>query len=123
MPAARANLRARLSPRSVTDTDPPRLWVFVLHAVPLPDSPDFSEYGGAFVTCYQMPGLDDEPLRHASEFIRTAGWQVVATETPPALLAREDAPHEAPFAQALLDDEAYVFHQWRVEDSAGETMH
>lgn len=123
MPASRATLPARLPPCSVTDTDPPKLWVFLLHAVPLPDSPDFSEYGGAFVTCYQMPGLGEDPVCHASGFLRAAGWQVVATETPPVLLACEDAPDEAPFEQALIDDEAYVFHQWRVEDSAGETMH
>mgnify|MGYP003586142305 FL=1 len=102
----RANLPARLPPRSVTDTDPPKLWVFLLHAVPLPDSPDFSEYGGAFVTCYQMPGLDDDPVRHASGFLRAAGWQVVATETPPPLLACEDGPDEEPFEQALIEHEA-----------------
>jgi hypothetical protein len=99
------------------------LWVFVLEAVPLPDAPEFQEFGGAFVLCYQMPGLAEDPVRHASEFLRGAGWQVTGVQEEPRRIEREEAPETEHFDQALIDDEAYVFHQWRVEDSDDQTRH
>jgi hypothetical protein len=101
----------------------PNLWVFVLEAVPLPDAPDFQEFGGAFVLCYQMPGLAEDPVRHAGEFLREAGWQVTGVQEEPRLIEREEAPETEHFDQALIDDEAYVFHQWRVEDADDQTRH
>lgn len=99
------------------------MWVFVLDARPLPGTPDFEQFGGAHVLCYQMPGLADDPVRHASDFLRENGWQVTGVEEEPEQLAREDAPDEEPFDQALINDEAYVFHQWTVEDTDDETRH
>jgi hypothetical protein len=99
------------------------LWVFVLEAAPLPDAPDFQEFGGAFVLCYQMPGLAEDPVRRASEFLREAGWQVTGVQEEPRLIEREEAPEAEHFDQALIDDEAYVFHQWRVEDAVDQTRH
>lgn len=101
----------------------PNLWVFVLEAVPLPDAPDFQEFGGAFVLCYQMPGLAEDPVRRASEFLREAGWQVTGVQEEPRRIEREEAPETEHFDQALIDDEAYVFHQWRVEDADDQTRH
>lgn len=95
----------------------------MLETRPLPDTPDFLAYGGAFVLCYQMPGLAEDPVRHASDFLRQAGWQVVGVLEEPTLLEREEAPDEEHFDQALLDDEAYIFHQWEVGDTADETRH
>jgi hypothetical protein len=99
------------------------LWVFVLEAEPLPDTPDFQEFGGAFVLCYQMPGLAEEPIRHASDFLREAGWQVTGVQEEPRQIERDEAPEGKHFDQALIDDEAYVFHQWRVDDADDQTRH
>lgn len=99
------------------------MWVFVLEARPLPETAEFAEFGGAFVLCYQMPGLAEDPIRHASEFLRQAGWQVVGVQEEPARIGRDEAPEPEHFDQALIDDEAYVFHQWRVEDNDDETRH
>lgn len=99
------------------------MWVFVLDARPLPGTPEFEQFGGAYVLCYQMPGLAADPIRRASEFLRENGWQVTGVEEEPEQLGREDAPDEEPFDQALIDDEAYVFHQWPVEDTDHETRH
>lgn len=101
----------------------PKLWVFVLEAEPLPDAPDFQEFGGAYVLCYQMPGLSGDPVRRASEFLREAGWQVTGVQEDPRQIEREEAPEAGHFDQALIDDEAYVFHQWRVEDADDQTRH
>ncbi len=97
--------------------------MFTLEARPLPDSPDFAEAGGAFVTCYQRPGFADEPLRRASEFIRRQGWEVVAVEDEPEQVKRDFAPDAEHFDQALVDDEVYVFNQWPVDDTDGLTRH
>ena len=97
--------------------------MFTLEARPLPDSPDFAEAGGAFVTCYQKPGFADDPMRRASEFIREQGWEVIAVEDEPEQIERDDAPDTEPFDVALLDNEAYVFHQWPVDDADDQTRH
>ncbi|MET1162095.1 MAG: hypothetical protein ABWY48_06100 [Pseudoxanthomonas sp.] len=91
--------------------------------MPLPDTPDFQEFGGAFVLCYQTPGLAEDPVRRASEFLREAGWQVTGVQEEPAQIEREEAPETEHFDQALIDDEAYVFHQWRVDDADDQTRH
>ncbi len=101
----------------------PKLWVFVLEAQPLPEAPEFQEFGGAFVLCYQMPGLAEDPVVHASEFLREAGWQVTGVREEPEQRGREEAPETGHFDQALIDDEAYVFHQWRVDDADDQTRH
>ena len=101
----------------------PRLWILVLEAEPLPDSPEFQEFGGAVVLCYQMPGLAEDPVRHASEFLRGAGWQVSGVREEPRQVERDEAPEPDHFDRALIDDEAYVFHQWRVEDADDQTRH
>lgn len=101
----------------------PRLWVFVLEAQPLPEAPEFNEFGGAYVLCYQMPGLAEDPVRHASDFLREAGWQVTGVREEPGERSREEAPEAEHFDQALIDDEAYVFHQWLVEDADDQTRH
>ena len=99
------------------------MWVFVLEARPLPDTPDFSQFGGAPVLCYQMPGLSEDPMRHASDFLRQAGWQVIGVEEEPEQITREEAPDEEHFDQALIDYEAYIFHQWPVDDAGDQTRH
>lgn len=101
----------------------PKLWVFVLEAQPLPEAPEFQEFGGAFVLCYQMPGLAEDPVRHASDFLRGAGWLVTGVQEEPEQRDRDDAPEAEHFDQALIDDEAYVFHQWRVDDADDQTRH
>ncbi|MEO6102737.1 MAG: hypothetical protein ABIP44_03745 [Pseudoxanthomonas sp.] len=101
----------------------PKLCFFVLEAEPLPDAPDFQEFGGAFVLCYQMPGLAQDPVRHASDFLRGAGWHVTGVQDEPRQIERDEAPEAEHFDQALIDDEAYVFHQWRVEDADDQTRH
>lgn len=103
--------------------DMPRLWVFVLEAQPLPDAPEFQEFGGAYVLCYQMPGLARDPVHHATEFLREAGWRVTGIQEEPAQHDRADAPDHEHFDQALIDDEAYIFHQWRVDDADDQTRH
>jgi len=101
----------------------PKLWVFVLETQPLPEAPEFQEFGGAFVLCYQMPGLAEDPVRHASDFLRGAGWLVTGVQEEPEQRDRDDAPEAEHFDQALIDDEAYVFHQWRVDDADDQTRH
>lgn len=95
----------------------------MLVAEPLPESPDFREFGGAHVLCYQMPGLAEDPVGHAGEFLRGAGWKVTGVEEEPRRIGRDQAPEAAHFDQALIDDEAYVFHQWRVDDADDQTRH
>lgn len=95
----------------------------MLEAEPLPDTPDFQEFGGAFVLCYQMPGLAEEPMRHAGDFLREAGWQVTGVQEQPRQIERDEAPEAKHFDQALIDDEAYVFHQWGVDDADDQTRH
>jgi hypothetical protein len=99
------------------------LWVFVLEARPLPDTPDFLQFGGAHILCYQMPGLSEDPISHASDFLRHAGWQVIGVEDEPERITREEAPDDEHFDQALIDNEAYIFHQWSVDDVDDETRH
>lgn len=89
----------------------------------MPNSADSVAYGGAYVLCYQMPGLSQDPLQHASHFLREAGWEVIGVQESPELTLREDAPDEEHFDQALLEDEAYIFHQWEVDDAGDETRH
>ena len=101
----------------------PNLWIFVLEAQPLPNAPEFNEFGGAFVLCYQMPGLAEDPVQHASEFLREAGWQVTGVQEEPRQIEREEAPEAEHFDQALIDDEGYVFHQWSVDDADDQTRH
>ena len=101
----------------------PSLWILVLEAEPLPDSPDYQEFGGAVVLCYQMPGLAEDPVQHASEFLRGTGWQVTGVREEPRRIERDEAPEPGHFDQTLIDDEAYVFHQWRVEDADDQTRH
>lgn len=116
----------RLQPLSrclAIPTNAPRLLILVLEAEPLPDSPDFQEFGGAVVLCYQMPGLAEDPVRHASDFLRGAGWQVTGVREEPHQVERDEAPEPVHFDRALIDDEAYVFHQWRVEDADDQTRH
>ena len=101
----------------------PNLWIFVLEAQPLPDAREFNEVGGAFVLWYQMPGLAEDPVQHASEFLREAGWQVTGVQEEPRQIEREEAPEAEHFDQALIDDEGYVFHQWSVDDADDQTRH
>lgn len=103
--------------------DTPKLWVFIVEAQPLPEAPEFQEFGGAYVLCYQMPGLAEDPVHHATEFLRQAGWRVTGVQEEPDQRARDDAPDSEHFDQALIDDEAYVFHQWRVDDADDQTRH
>ena len=109
-------------PTAITQ-DMPRLWVFILEAQPLPEAPEFQEFGGAYVLCYQMPGLADDPVQHATEFLRQSGWMVTGVREEPEQRGRGDAPESEHFDQALIDDEAYIFHQWRVEDADDQTRH
>ena len=95
----------------------------MLEAQPLPEAPEFNEFGGAHVLCYQMPGLSGDPVQRASDFLREAGWQVTGVQEEPVQREREEAPEAEHFDQALIDDEAYVFHQWRVEDADDQTRH
>lgn len=95
----------------------------MLEAEPSPDTPDFQEFGGAFVLCYQMPGLAEDPVRHAGDFLRAAGWQVIGIKEEMRQIERDEAPEAVHFDQALIDDEGYVFHQWRVEDADDQTRH
>ncbi|WP_142123685.1 hypothetical protein [Pseudoxanthomonas sp. 3HH-4] len=104
-------------------TDNVQLWVFTLEARPLPDSPDFAEAGGAFITCYLRPAFTPDPMRRAVEFVREQGWEVIAVEDEPLQIERHDAPEAEHFDQALVDDEVYVFHQWPVDDAGDETRH
>ena len=62
-------------------------------------------------------------MRRASEFLREAGWQVTGVQEERRLIEREEAPEAVHFDQALIDDEAYVFHQWRVADADAQTRH
>ena len=55
--------------------------------------------------------------------MREAGWRVTGVQEDPVQRERDEAPEAEPFDQALIDDEAYVFHQWRVEDAADQTRH
>ncbi|HLM52736.1 MAG TPA: hypothetical protein VK325_03905 [Pseudoxanthomonas sp.] len=119
----RDNLHASRSSDHAIPQSTPKLWVFVLEAQPLPEAPEFMEFGGAYVLCYQMPGLARDPVRHASDFLRGAGWLVTGVQEEPEQRTRDEAPESAHFDQALIDEEAYVFHQWRVEDAAGQTRH
>lgn len=115
-----------LSPASRTAAipqDAPQLWVFVLEVRPLPQTDDFTQFGGAYVLCYQMPGLAEDPIGHASRFLREHGWEVIGVHDEPRQLPRGGAPEAEHFDQALRDDEAYVFHQWRVEDEDDQTRH
>ncbi len=118
----RAQLHANSQPAAISQ-DMPKLWVFVLEAQPLPEAPEFQEFGGAHVLCYQMPGLAEDPVHHASRFLREAGWRVTGVREEPAQRERDDAPEPEHFDQALIDDEAYIFHQWRVEDADDQTRH
>ncbi|MCR6662687.1 MAG: hypothetical protein NVV60_05950 [Luteimonas sp.] len=101
----------------------PMLWVFTLEARPLPDSPDFETAGGAFVVCYVRPELADDPLGHATAYVRGQDWQVVAVEDEPLECGRDEAPDEDYFDQAIDDGEVYVFHQWPIDDIGLETRH
>ncbi|WP_296278801.1 hypothetical protein [Pseudoxanthomonas sp.] len=97
--------------------------MFTLEARPQPDSPDFAEAGGAFVTCYLRPDFVPDPMHRAIAFVREQGWEVVAVEDEPVRIERHDAPEEEHFDQALVDDEVYVFHQWPVDDADEHTRH
>lgn len=70
-----------------------------------------------------MPGLAEDPVQHASAFLREAGWQVTAVREEPVQRERDEAPEAEHFDQALIDDEGYVFHQWRVDDATDQTRH
>ena len=124
LPQGRVTL---LRPSQSTDTaippNTPRLLIFVLEAQPLPEAPEFNEFGGAFVLCYQMPGLAEDPVRHASDFLRETGWQVTGVQEEPRQIERDEAPEAEHFDQALVDDEGYVFHQWRGDDAPDQTRH
>jgi hypothetical protein len=64
-----------------------------------------------------MPGLADDPVLHATKFIRDSGWDVLRIESAPELLDRSEIPEETinRFDQALIDDEVYQFHTWPID--------
>ena len=88
-------------------------------AIPLPDSDEFGEFGGAYVNCWVEANSEVQASELALATIHERGWKIVSisqewcdvTEN----LYSQDDEGRGHYQQAVLDGECYVFHQWPAE--------
>ncbi len=104
-----------------------RIFYVQFEAVPLPESREFEQCGGAYVNCWLKADSEAHAANLASASVREAGWNVVAVEEEcrevnEAYYSENEEGREH-FEQANLDGECYVFHQWPIEDQEGRDVH
>jgi hypothetical protein len=104
-----------------------RIFYVQFEAVPLPESQEFEQCGGAYVNCWLSAESETQAAKLASASVREAGWRVVAVEeacreVDKAYYSENDEGREH-FEQATLDGECYVFHQWPIEDQEARDVH
>ena len=96
-------------------------------AIPLPESEDFEEWGGAYVNCWVKAESEDEASKLASASIHERGGKIIAVEEECREVTQdvyaEDEEGRAYFDQAALDGECYVYHQWPIDMQEGDTAH
>jgi hypothetical protein len=88
-------------------------------AVPLPESEDFGECGGAYINCWLKANSAAEASELALALIHERRWRIVLVEEEIREVFKdlfsEDAEGRDCYQQAVTDGECYVFHRWPVE--------
>ena len=89
-------------------------------AVPLPESEDFGECGGAYINCWLRASSASQASEMASALIRQRLWRIVSVEeeireVKGDLFSSDDEEGGGYYEQALADGECYVFHRWPVD--------
>lgn len=96
-------------------------------AIPLPDSPEFEQLGGAYINCWIDAASEEEASDVSAGFVREAGWKIVTVEEPfrevNADAYSDDDEGRGYYEQAVEDGECYVFHQWPVDDHEEDEVH
>jgi hypothetical protein len=96
-------------------------------AVPLPESEEFGECGGAYISCWLRAQSAPEASELASALFRDRGWKVVSIEEEcrevTAAVYFEDEEGRGYYDQAVTEGECYVFHQWPADPQDGDDVH
>ena len=96
-------------------------------AVPLPESNEFGECGGAYVSCWLKARSKQEASDLASALLKDRGWKAVSVQEEcrevTAAVYTEDEEGRGYYEQAATDGECYVFHQWPVDPQEDDDVH
>jgi hypothetical protein len=89
------------------------MYYLMFHGTPTFDSPDFAEFGGAFICCWIDRSSLSEAEDAARKLIADADWQIESLEESKIMsqLDYESDPTGIEyFQQAQTDGEVLVFH-------------
>jgi uncharacterized protein with PIN domain len=96
-------------------------------AVPLPQSEEFGECGGAYISCWLRAQSEREAADLVSALLQDRGWQIVSVEEEcrevTAAVYSEDEEGRGHYDQAVMDGECYVFHQWPAVPQESDDVH
>jgi hypothetical protein len=96
-------------------------------AIPLPDSAEFEQLGGAYINCWIDAASEEEASELSAASIRESGWKIVSVEDPFREVAvdgyGDDDEARSYHEQAVEDGECYVFHQWPIDDHEDDEVH
>ena len=89
--------------------------LITFEAIPRHDSPEASEVGGAYVTCWIAANDMHEAELDARQHIHESGW-IVGERTETSVIERADVEDDpdslAYFDEARADGACFVFHTW-----------
>jgi hypothetical protein len=101
------------------------LFLITIEARPEPESPDFGEAGGAFVTCWVNAADLRQAERRAVALIESDGWRPRRFDSWELVTRGTYADREPPtdgspdlremVEQAFVDGEVCIFHTWLVD--------
>jgi hypothetical protein len=96
-------------------------------AIPLPESGEFEECGGAYVNCWVEADSEEDASQLASTRIRERGWQIISVEEECREISEEEATEDEEnkqcYEQAVAQGECYAFYQWPAEAQEGDDVH
>ena len=103
-----------------------KIFYFLIEVVPAPNSSNFSEAGGAFVSCWVKSNSEKRAAKKAQAVIRNDGWDIITVDD--TFIAERERYLDLPeslelFDQAEIDGEAYLFDTWPPEPQEDETIH
>ncbi|MBU0946620.1 MAG: hypothetical protein KJ804_14150 [Proteobacteria bacterium] len=103
-----------------------KIFYFLIEVSPAPKSSNFSEAGGAFVSCWVKGSSEGSAVKKAQAAIRNDGWDIVTVDD--TFIAERERYIDLPeslelFEQAEVDGEAYVFDTWPPEPQEDDSVH
>ncbi len=94
--------------------------------IPSPESEDYAEYGGAFISCWLKTNSIENAKLLAEKSIKENHWVVKKLEESYPVQSKDYDENEENleyYQQAEIDGEVYVYDAWPNEPQEEEQVH